>query len=293
MSNKRQPTPPPAARARRVASPGRSNRTTWLVSFVVVVIAAALVAALVLGRSGSDSNSTTADTPTVLRTLTSVPAPTRAKIGVGTVNRLPVKIAAPALTAGGKPQVFFMGAEYCPYCAAERWSVVEALSRFGTFTALKTTHSSSTDVFPSTQTLSFVGASYTSKYLSFDSVELKGNELQGNDYPPLQKLNPAQEQLVRTYSAPPFLPAESAGSIPFIDFGGRFLVSGASYDPGVLQGKSALEIAQTMSDPSSPVAQGATGAANVMTAVLCQLTGGQPGPVCSAKPIPQIQPLLK
>lgn len=293
MSNQRRPTGPPTARTRRPAKPGRSNTTTWLVVGVVVLIGAALVVALLLGRSGSDSNSTTAAAPPVLGALTSVPASTRAKVGAGTVNRLPIKIAAPALTAGGKPLVFFMGAEYCPYCAAERWPVVEALSRFGTFTGLKTTHSSSTDVFPSTKTLTFVGATYTSKYLSFDSVELNGNELQGNDYPPLQKLSPAQEQLVRTYSAPPYLPAASAGSIPFIDFGGRFLVSGASYDPGVLQGKSALEIAKAMSDPTSPVAQGATGAANVLTAVLCELTGGQPGSVCSAKPIPQLQPQLK
>ncbi len=38
-----------------------------------------------------------------------------------------------------------MGAEYCPFCAAQRWAMVNAFSRFGTFTGLTTTHSSSTD----------------------------------------------------------------------------------------------------------------------------------------------------
>ena len=31
----------------------------------------------------------------------------------------------------GKCLVFFMGAEFCPFCAAERWAIVGALDRFG------------------------------------------------------------------------------------------------------------------------------------------------------------------
>ena len=60
-----------------------------------------------------------------------------------------------------------MGAEYCPYCAAERWALVMALSKFGTFTDLQGTTSSATDTNPSTPTFSFYGSTYTSKYLSF------------------------------------------------------------------------------------------------------------------------------
>ena len=40
------------------------------------------------------------------------------------------------LTADGKPLVLYVGAEYCPYCAAERCAMVQALSRFGTFSNL-------------------------------------------------------------------------------------------------------------------------------------------------------------
>ena len=36
-----------------------------------------------------------------------------------------------------------MGAEYCPYCAAQRWAMIVALSRFGTFSGLTTVHSAS------------------------------------------------------------------------------------------------------------------------------------------------------
>ena len=57
--------------------------------------------------------------------------------------------------------MIFVGAEYCPYCAAERWSMIMALSRFGTFTGLKEMSSESNDVDPDTSTFTFVDSSYT------------------------------------------------------------------------------------------------------------------------------------
>ena len=35
-----------------------------------------------------------------------------------------------------RPVVFFYGAEFAPYAAAQRWPVIVALSRFGTFGAV-------------------------------------------------------------------------------------------------------------------------------------------------------------
>ena len=67
-----------------------------------------------------------------------------------------------------------MGAEYCPYCAAERWAMAVALSRFGTFSNLRLIHSSSADIYPNTPTLSFYKSSYTSKYVQFTPVEMFG-----------------------------------------------------------------------------------------------------------------------
>jgi len=32
--------------------------------------------------------------------------------------------------------VVYIGAEYCPYCAVERWPLIVALNRFGTLTNL-------------------------------------------------------------------------------------------------------------------------------------------------------------
>ena len=40
-----------------------------------------------------------------------------------------VRIDPPRLltNSAGKPEIVFVGAEYCPYCAAERWPIVMAL----------------------------------------------------------------------------------------------------------------------------------------------------------------------
>ena len=72
------------------------------------------------------------------------------------------------------------------------------------------------------------------------------------------------------------------GSFPFVDLGGKYMISGASYDPTVLQGLTHAQIAAALSDPDSPVAKSVDGTANVITAALCRLTGNQPGSVCAS-----------
>jgi len=70
---------------------------------------------------------------------------------------------------------------------------------------------------------------------------------------------------------------------PFIDFGNKFVITGPLYDPGVLAGLSWQQVSADLHNPSSPVAQGALGAANFITASICKMTNGQPGSVCTAK----------
>jgi len=126
---------------------------------------------------------------------------------------------APALTADSKPQVLYVGAEYCPFCAAERWALIAALSRFGAFSNLHTTTSSSEDVYPNTPSFTFHGATYTSQYISLSAVEQFTNQRSGNGYAPLQALSTEQKAIVDQYDRPPYVSA--AGGIPFIDFGGE------------------------------------------------------------------------
>jgi hypothetical protein len=209
-------------------------------------------------------------------------------IGMGSAENGPLGITAPALTAQNKPEILYEGAEYCPFCATERWPMAVALSKFGSFTNLKVTHSSTTDVYPNTQTLSFYGSTYTSQYLTFTPIEIYSNVSNGNGgYTTLQTPTADENNIVMKYDATPYLPADAAGSIPFIDFGGKYLIAGATYSPAVLQGKSASTIASSLSQPTTPIAKGVDGAANTMIAAICKLTNNQPTTVCD----PTIQKL--
>ncbi len=190
---------------------------------------------------------------------------------------------AEAITAGGKPRILYVGAEYCPFCAAERWSMAAALSRFGTFTNLGTTASSATDTDANTATLSFHGSTFSSDKIAFTAYETTTNQQQSDgSYPPLDKVPSADQALLDKYDAPPYVDASSKGSIPFVDIGGKYLISGASYDPAVLAGKTHEQIADAMLDPSSAIAKAVLGTANVITAAICQLTGDTPSAVCSS-----------
>src|ERR1700761_8402597 len=215
------------------------NRILIAGGSVVVVIAVVLAFVLVKVNTHHKTASASANGPTgtalatVVKDTTTVPASTLDSVGAGSgVTGLPKSISGATLKSGGKPEMLYMGAEYCPYCAAERWGMVVALSRFGTFTGLGTVHSSSTDTDPNTPTFTFANAKYTSKYLAFDSVEETTNKPNGSGgYTPLQTPTAAQQALLKKYDYPPYVSSASEGSIPFVDFGNQAEIVGASYDP--------------------------------------------------------------
>ncbi len=259
-----------------------------IVGVVIIVVAFLFVKALHKGGSSGSSSgvSGTALPASVTRDIASVPAATLNSIGSGGAYAKTVSaVSAPALTSGGKPEILYMGGEYCPYCATERWAMTVALSRFGTFSGLHGIHSSSTDVYPSTPTVTFYGSHYTSKYVTFMPLETAG--LTQNST--LQTPTSAQNKLFTKYDYPPYVPSSEEGAIPFIDLGGKYLIHGAQYNPQVLQGKTWAEVAAALSDKSSAIAQGADGAANILTAAICKLTGNQPSSVCSSAAITSLQ----
>ncbi|HVT66443.1 MAG TPA: DUF929 family protein [Trebonia sp.] len=185
------------------------------------------------------------------------------------------------LTSGGKPEVLYMGAEYCPYCATQRWAMINALARFGTFKGLTTTHSSSTDVDPNTPTFTFYGSTYTSKYITFTSVE----ETTTDESVPLQTPTAQEQQLASTYD-----PGSSGSPIPFIDIGNKYVQTGnlAPLSPTLLAGKTWSQVAAAMQNPtSSQLGKAQIGNANYMTAAICKLTNNQPATACT----PTIQKL--
>ena len=164
---------------------------------------------------------------------------------------------------------------------AERWPMVIALSKFGTFKNLGTTHSSSTDVYPDTQTFSFHGSSFISKYLSFMPVEMYTNIPNSNGYTTLDTPTSSEQSIMNTYDAPPYTSSSNQGAIPFIYFAGKYLIVGATYSPQLLLNQSYQNIANDLSNPNSGVTQGILGAANNITATICKITNNQPATACT------------
>jgi hypothetical protein len=282
--------------AQRAAERRRERRNRMFIAggsilgVVVIVVAFLFFKTLNHGTPASASSSSAAGTAlpaSVVKDITSVPASTLTSVGAGTANAKSVAVVSSAktLSAGGKPEVLYIGAQYCPYCAAERWAMAVALSRFGTFSGLSGIHSAGgQEVYPNTATLNFYKARYTSKYLTFTPVEQETVSEK-----PLEKTTAAETALLTKYDSPPYVSASEQGAIPFIDFGGKYFVHGAQYDPQVLSGQTWAQVAAALQDPSSAIAKGADGAANMITATICKVTNNQPSNVCTSPVIKSIQ----
>src|SRR6266702_3377670 len=279
----------------------QSNMRQWLLIGGVLVIIAVIIGVFVVishQQSGSQSGPAQASSQ-VFKAVTQVDPTVASTVGAGSVqNPLHAVNGSPPILLGptGKPQFLYIGAEYCPYCAAQRWATVVALSRFGTFSKLYQTTSSSTDAYPSTPTFTFYtghygGPFYTSKYVDFVPVETLGNvqDASGN-YAALQIPTTEQQNLLNTYDVAPF--TTQSGSIPFIDIANQYIMSGASYSPQDLQNLQWQDIANNLSDPSSTVGKDILGTANYMTAGICMTTHQQPGSVCNTEVIQKIEQSL-
>lgn len=272
--------------AQRRASRRAQRRARILIAGGSIAAVLAIVVSLVLvkalsptARPGPAAATGTTLPASVVAGVTSVPPATLNAVGTGTAAPGTVTpVAGGSLSSGGKPEILYIGAQYCPYCATERWPLTVALSRFGTFSGLRGIHSSPTDVYPSQPTLTYYGSTYTSRYLVFASVETTTQD----PNTPLQRPTAAEQAVLSQYDAPPYVPAADTGSIPFIDLGGRYLIHGAQYDPRILQGLTWAQVTSALRDPSSPVARGADGAAIMITAAICKLTGNQPASVCTS-----------
>ena len=160
-----------------------------------------------------------------------------------------------------------------------------ALSRFGTFSNLQQTTSSSTDVFPNTNTFTFHGASYTSQWLSFEPNEILDRNSQPLESPPANVF-----QTFQNVDKPPF--TTTSEGFPFLDIGGIFTLTQTGFSPQLLQGMSWDQIASALSDPSAASTKAIVGHANTLTAAICITTHDQPASVCSLPVIRGIESQL-
>lgn len=277
------------------AAPAQARRrapmalVTW--AFVVLVL---LIVAVLLVLKITQGSTTVAAPPVapasavVVQGATSVPPAVFDAVG-GPSSPSPgptILSGQPSLTIDGLPAVVYVGAEFCPYCAAERWVLVVALSRFGTFSHLGATSSSPDEVFPRTATFSFDGSSYRSRYLSFSAVEEYADRASTTapaGFPRLHPLTSLQQGLLRHYDTSSY--TSQAGALPFVDVDNRLLVVGASvgFSPGVLAHDSMSQIASALAQPSDEVSRAILSQANGLTAAICASTGERPESVCRSR----------
>ncbi|MBO1756070.1 DUF929 family protein [Allobranchiibius sp. CTAmp26] len=199
-----------------------------------------------------------------------VPAAAFNTVGAGSAAQAPKATNGSPDTVDGKPRLLYIGAEYCPYCGMERWALTSALSRFGTFKGVASAVSTANDNPANIPTMTYLNASYTSKYVAFKSYETADRTGQKQ----LQKVSAADSALQSKY--------DSQGSIPFLLYGGLYTSSGATYDGTALQNMSGAAVAQQMLSPTTAISKGILGASNVISAQICVLTKGAPADVCSS-----------
>ena len=194
----------------------------------------------------------------------------------------PAAVKGRRLTAGGKPEILYVGTEFCPYCVAESWPLIVALSRFGQFSGLRTSRSPSFEGVPPTDGWTFYGSSYTSRYLAFAPVETYSNVLvkptddpgKAASYRKLQRLTAADQAAMSRFDSP--------RQTPFIDFGGVAGQVGSDVAPTQLAGLSWSQIAADLRHPATAAGGAILFSVNALTSELCQLTHDRPAAACRA-----------
>jgi hypothetical protein len=280
----------------------------WIAIGAVVVIVAVFLVVRLTGSSSPASSTTPngissgqtpvlASIPNMVDPVTTIPLSVYNSVGIaGQGASLTRTKGQTLLKLNGLPRFVYQGAEYCPYCAMARWSMVAALSRFGTFSKLKMSSSANSDF--NITTFSFHGATYKSKYVAFTPYE----ELDRNQAP-LEAIPSNIANLYLKYdgsattgvAAAPFNPGSPG--IPFVDFANQYVSSGwpnyfqpvltalTGGGPDATQAASAAAIAAAMHDPTTPVATAISakllvGMANYYTGAICEVDGQKPLSVC-------------
>jgi Domain of unknown function (DUF929) len=255
---------------------------------VVIILLGALVA---IRHNKTQSNTPAVETFTpapasVMEPLTHLPKATVNAVGASpssdpitplTSTGSPSVWLAASHDVAARPVVFFYGAEFAPYAAAERWPVIVALSRFGTFGPVDLMQSSNSMVFGNTSTFTFTNATYSSVWVNLEAVErYSALNPSGAHYTTLQTPTARQAAAVSVYDA-------TGPTFPLLDIANRYVLVGSSFSPAVLAGQSQAQIVTDLAIPTSPITEAIVASANQITAAICTVTGQRPVAVCHAR----------
>ncbi|MEM3852048.1 MAG: DUF929 family protein [Methanomassiliicoccales archaeon] len=154
-----------------------------------------------------------------------------------------VLVSQTPLVSGNKPVFLFIGSEACPYCAAESWAIVSALSTFGQWNNLAPIVSNATDSIPNVPGYTFANASLNARDLVFWEVELNSRSWSQT----LQLPNSTEAQLFSKY--------DPQGKIPFILIGGMYAGLGTFINPVLEEGANWSSVNHSVSAGTGEFAQ--------------------------------------
>jgi len=259
----------------------KARRTRTIISIVVIaIIAVGVVAGVLLIRATPPNPLINVQISSATQNqLAGVSDSTLVQVGHSGVTPLTSETGTLLTTPDGKPEVLYIGADYCPYCAAERWSIIVALEKFGNFTGLTYMQSAdSPEIYPNTSTFSFHGAQYTSSYISFIGIETYDRNKQ-----PLDSISFSQQAILNQY--------DPGGSIPFVDIANKAVTynGGSQFQPPAIAGLDWNTIGSQLNNPSSGIAKAIDAATNTMITAICGVDGSVPSSVCSLTLAPPTQ----
>ncbi|MFV0461499.1 MAG: DUF929 family protein [Actinomycetales bacterium] len=249
---------------------------------LVCIVLVVAVAVAIASQPDDPGEAGTSDGGTAfIDTATSVPVAVLDAAGAPESQGLRAMQAIPdgePLVTDGKPTVIYVGAEFCPYCASERWALISALSRFGTWSGLEPARSGATD--GDIPTVSFTNAEFDS-----DQVVFRGFETADRDGNPLSAPPEDVSQLMATHN-----PGQNGqGSpIPWTYFGVMQIIGSPVPLEPFLDGSTTAtslthqEVADAMATGSGELGTSINAETNALTAQICELTDNQPVDVCSA-----------
>jgi len=271
----------------KFVAPKTSSSRNLLVGLVLVIIVVGAGVGLLIAYGPTGNSTKTGTTPflnqpinaTLYNQITGVSASTLAAIGNGAANTIGLqKPSATALTINGKPEFLYIGADYCPYCAVERWAMAVALSRFGTLSGMSYMLSGPND--GNISTLAFANTTLASNYIEFRAVETQDRS--GNSY---QKMTSDQQILFSQYD-PVTGNCQTGGCIPFIDIANQYVIVGSQYaltpsiPSNIFTKLTWSQIGSQLNNQDSDIAKAVDGSANYLISMICKVDGNQPSEVC-------------
>jgi thiol-disulfide isomerase/thioredoxin len=262
----------------------KSSRASLVVTITIIAIVAivAIFLDIAAHKTAPKPFKVASEASGVLQPAYDVPistlksANTLAAVSVGYPIKLaPNPLSSSPITHKSTPDIFYYGAQWCPYCAAQRWPLMVALSEFGTFKNIALGASSPTDVYPLTPTISFSESTYHSKYVNFVPIEF-----QNVSHQTLQVPNPTEASILAKYDASTYTHI-GTGGIPFVLFSNKYVSAGAYYNPQLLAGATQKQIAKEIAHPKTIVGESIDKAAYGIVKSICSITHNADTAVCA------------